>query len=72
MLLKMISAVKKRLNKSLSVEEILITMVDYWTNYAKDIFAMLWESHGNYMGIMESIHAVLVKAAEACVQATVF
>ena len=37
MLLKTICVVKKRLNKSLSVEGILITMVDYRTNYAKDI-----------------------------------
>ena len=33
-LIKTISVVKKRLNKKLSIEGILITMVDYRTNYA--------------------------------------
>ena len=33
-LLKTISVVKKRLNKHLDIEGILITMVDYRTNYA--------------------------------------
>ena len=65
MLLKTISVVKKRLNKSLSVEGILITMVDYRTNYAKDITAMLQESYGNDVGIMESFIPFSVKVAEA-------
>lgn len=46
MLLKTIAVVKKRLNKKLKIEGILITMVDYRTNYAKDITAMLRESYG--------------------------
>ena len=46
MLIKTISVVKKRLNKQLKVQGILITMVDYRTNYAKDITAMLRESYG--------------------------
>ena len=65
MLLKTISVVKKRLNKRLSVEGILITMVDYRTNYAKDITAMLQESYGNDVGIMESFIPFSVKVAEA-------
>jgi len=65
MLLKTISVVKKRLNKSLSVEGILITMVDYRTNYAKDITAMLRESYGDGVGIMESFIPFSVKVAEA-------
>ena len=65
MLLKTISVVKKRLNKILSVEGILITMVDYRTNYAKDITAMLQESYGNDVGIMESFIPFSVKVAEA-------
>ena len=46
MLLKTISVVKKRLNKQLRIKGSLITMVDYRTNYAKDITAMLRESYG--------------------------
>lgn len=34
-LIKTISVVKKRLNKKIAIEGILITMVDYRTNYAK-------------------------------------
>ena len=44
-LLKTITVVKKRLNKKLTVEGILITMVDYRTNYAKDITDMLHDSY---------------------------
>ena len=40
-LIKTVSVVKKRLNKKLSMMGILITMVDYRTNYAKDIASML-------------------------------
>ncbi len=46
MLMKTIAVVKKRLNKALTIEGILITMVDYRTNYAKDITAMLRENYG--------------------------
>ena len=46
-LLKTITVVKKRLNKKLTVEGILITMVDYRTNYAKDITDMLHDSYGD-------------------------
>ena len=64
-LIKTISVVKKRLNKGLSIEGILITMVDYRTNYAKDITAMLKESYGMSVGVMESFIPFSVKVAEA-------
>ena len=65
MLIKTISVVKKRLNKQLAVQGILITMVDYRTNYAKDITAMLRESYGMSVGVMESFIPFSVKVAEA-------
>ena len=65
MLLKTISVVKKRLNKRLTIEGILITMVDYRTNYAKDITAMLRENYGDSVGIMKSYIPFSVKVAEA-------
>ena len=36
-LIKTIITVKKRLNRKLAIEGILLTMVDFRTNYAKDI-----------------------------------
>ena len=64
-LLKTITVVKKRLNKKLTVEGILITMVDYRTNYAKDITDMLHDSYGDTAGIMKTYIPFSVKAAEA-------
>ena len=54
-LIKTVAVVKKRLNKKLSIEGILITMVDYRTNYAKDITEMLRESYGDTVGVMEPV-----------------
>ena len=67
MLLKTIAVVKKRLNKKLEIEGILITMVDYRTNYAKDITAMLRESYGmnNDIGVLETFIPFSVKIQEA-------
>ncbi len=64
-LMKTITVVKKRLNKGLSIEGILITMVDYRTNYAKDITEMLRESYGSTIGVMESYIPYSVRVAEA-------
>ena len=64
-LIKTVAVVKKRLNKKLSIEGILITMVDYRTNYAKDITEMLRESYGDTVGVMESFIPFSVKVAEA-------
>ncbi len=64
-LLKTVLVVKKRLNKDLEIEGILITMVDYRTNYAKDITEMLRDNYGNTVGIMKSHIPFSVKVAEA-------
>ena len=64
-LIKTVAVVKKRLNKKLSIEGILITMVDYRTNYAKDITEMLRESYGDTVGVMDSFIPFSVKVAEA-------
>ena len=64
-LIKTVAVVKKRLNKKLSIDGILITMVDYRTNYAKDITEMLRESYGDTVGVMESFIPFSVKVAEA-------
>ena len=64
-LIKTVSVVKKRLNKKIAIEGILITMVDYRTNYAKDITEMLRGSYGDTVGVMESYIPFSVKVAEA-------
>ena len=40
-LIRTISMVKKRLNRNLSIQGILLTMVDFRTNYAKDIMLVI-------------------------------
>ena len=67
MLLKTVSVVKKRLNKQLTIEGILITMVDYRTNYAKDITAMLRENYGmdEDIGVLQTYIPFSVKIQEA-------
>ena len=57
--------VRRRLNKNLQIEGILITMVDYRTNFAKDITEMLQEDYGETTGIMNTYIPFSVKAAEA-------
>ena len=63
-LLRTITMVRKRLNKNLQVEGILITMVDYRTNYARDITAQLHETYGSTIGVFETYIPMSVKAAE--------
>ena len=65
MLIKTISVVKKRLNKGLEIQGILISMVDYRTNYAKDITAMIRENYGSSIGVMDTYIPSSVKVAEA-------
>ncbi len=70
-LIKTINMVKKRLNKKLCVEGILLTMVDFRTNLTKDIAAtvhQLYESIEVFeMVIPSSIKAVETSAVGASV-----
>ena len=63
-LIKTILMVKKRLNRRLEIQGILLTMVDYRTNYAKDITAKLRETYGSQIAIFETSIPMSVKAAE--------
>lgn len=63
-LIKTISMVKKRLNKRLKIEGIVLTMVDYRTNYAKDISSKLREVYGSTVGVFDTYIPMSVKAAE--------
>ena len=64
-LLKTISVVKRRLNKTLSIEGILITMADYRTNNAKEITEILHNTYEDTVGILENYIPFSVKLAEA-------
>lgn len=46
-LIRTISMVKKRLNRKLTIQGILLTMVDFRTNYAKDIASRVRETYGS-------------------------
>ena len=52
-LIKTISMVKKRLNRKLTIQGILLTMVDFRTNYAKDIASRVRETYGPKIDIFE-------------------
>ena len=63
-LIKTILMVKKRLNRGLEIQGILLTMVDYRTNYAKDITAKLRKTYDSRIAIFETSIPMSVKAAE--------
>lgn len=67
-LIKTILMVKKRLNRGLEIQGILLTMVDYRTNYAKDITAKLRKTYGSRIAIFETSIPMSVKAAETSVE----
>ena len=64
-LIRTISMVKKRLNRKLMIQGILLTMVDFRTNYAKDIASRVRKSYGSKIDIFENIIPLSVKIAEA-------
>ena len=61
-LIRTISMVKKRLNRKLTI---LLTMVDFRTNYAKDIASRVKETYGSKIAIFENVIPLSVKVAEA-------
>ena len=63
-LIKTILLVKKRLTRGIGVQGMLLTVVDYRTNYAKDITAKLRETYGSRIAIFETAIPMSVKAAE--------
>lgn len=63
-LIRTILMVEKRLNQGLEIQGILLTMVDYRTNYAKDITAKLCETYESRIAIFKTVIPMSVKAAE--------
>lgn len=63
-LLKTISRVKRKLNQKLNILGILLTMVDYRTNYAKEITEVIYNVYRSDIHIFNNCIPLSVKAAE--------
>lgn len=63
-LLKTISRVKRKMNPKLHIMGILLTMVDYRTNYANEITEVLYQVYGSSIHIFENVIPMSVRAAE--------
>jgi len=67
-LLRTIAQVKKRMNPSLDIAGILITMVDRRTHYSRDIIELLRKEYGSNIRIFDSIIPMSIRAAEISVE----
>lgn len=63
-LIKTIGRVKRQINPKLTIDGILLTMVDNRTNYAKDISSMLAENYKDRVRIFKNSIPISVRAAE--------
>ncbi len=63
-LIKTIGRVQRRLNKKLTIEGILLTMVDSRTNFAKDISRLVVDTYSNQIKVFETLIPLSVRAAE--------
>ena len=63
-LISTIVKVKKRLNKKLRIRGILMTMVDFRTNYAKDVAETIRDGYGESVGVFDTVIPSSVKASE--------
>ena len=71
-LIKTILTVKKRLNRKLAIEGILLTMVDFRTNYARDIASRVHTTYGSQIEVFENVIPMSVKAAETSAEGKSF
>lgn len=63
-LLQTVSKVRRQLNSRLTIDGILLTMVDSRTNYAREISALLRETYGSKIRVFASDIPHSVRAAE--------
>lgn len=64
LLLKTIGSVKRRINKSLTIEGIVLTMVDYRTNLTKNITELVYENYANDINVFDAKIPASVRATE--------
>lgn len=69
-LIKTIHMVKKRLNRNLMIDGILLTMVDFRTNYAKDIALKLRETYGTKAFSLGSSSSLWILASTIAITAS--
>ena len=69
-LIKTIARVKRQINPKLEIEGILLTMVDYRTNYAKDISTAIYETYASDIPMFNSKVPMSVRAAETSIKGT--
>ena len=65
LLLKTIFKIKKRINKNISFEGILLTMFESRTNLSRDILNMIKDSYGDYIRVFDTVIPRSVKVGEA-------
>jgi chromosome partitioning protein len=65
LLLKTVFKIKKRINKNIEFEGILLTMFDSRTNLSKNILDMIKNSYGDHIRIFETMIPRSVKVGEA-------
>lgn len=63
-LLQTINRVKRNINPDLKIEGVLMTMVDYRTNFAKDISFVLRRDYGDKLRVFKTEIPLAIKAAE--------
>ena len=63
-LISTIMKVKRQLNRKLEIEGIVMTMVDFRTVYARDIFENVHKTYSDSVGTFETYIPISVKAAE--------
>ena len=67
-LIKTIGRVKRQLNPRLSIEGILLTMVDNRTNYAKEISKLVYETYSTDVKVFETRIPLSVRTAETSLE----
>ena len=63
-LLQTVNKVKRQINPKLRIEGILLTMVDYRTNFAKEISALIRDTYGGRLKVYDADIPRSVRAAE--------
>jgi chromosome partitioning protein len=63
-LLQTIARVRRQINPKLSIEGVLLTMVDHRTNFAKDIAFVLRRDYGDKLTVFNTEIPISIRAAE--------
>ena len=63
-LLQTVNKIKRQINPKLRIEGILLTMVDYRTNFAKEISALIRDTYGGRLKVYDADIPRSVRAAE--------